>query len=193
LTAGSEEDAIHEWELLRRLRANDPEAFNQLASTYWKDLVGFAYDLVGSMDGAEDIAQEACIRLWNNRRGLEGRGSLRAYLMQSVRRLALNEFRSRRVRDRPDVVDRVRAVHSEPITPEAELDARDLSTAIETALRNLPVRRREAFVLVRFHGLSYREAAEVMGISTQTLANQVCTALRELRGALSSHIEPDEQ
>lgn len=189
MASGSEQDAMHESELLRRLGADDPEALDRLARAYWKDLVGFAYDLVESIDAAEDIAQEALIRLWNNRRSFEGRGSLRAYLMQSVRRLALNEFRSRRVRDRPDVVDRVRAAHMEPITPEAQLEASDLSAAIETALRNLPARRREAFVLVRFHGLSYREAAEVMGTSPQTLANQVCTALRELRGALSSYSE----
>jgi RNA polymerase sigma-70 factor (ECF subfamily) len=193
LAAGPEEDSLHESELLRRLGADDPAALNQIAREYWKDLVGFAFDLVGSPDVAEDIAQEVCIGLWNHRRRFEGRGSLRSYLMQSVRRLALNEFRSRRVRSRPDVVDRVRAAHSEPVTPDAHLEANNLSAAIEVALRNLPARRREAFVLVRFHGLSYREAAEVMGVSTQTLANQVCTALKELRLALSSYTEQDEQ
>ncbi|HUQ98472.1 MAG TPA: sigma-70 family RNA polymerase sigma factor [Gemmatimonadaceae bacterium] len=187
MTAGAEEEEIYELELLRSIRTDNPEAFNRVVRAYWKNLVGFAYDLVGSPDSAEDIAQEACIQLWKNRHGFEGRGSLRAYLMQSIRRLALNEFRNRRVRDRPDVVARVRAAHVEPITPEGELEATNLSAAIETALRNLPVRRREAFVLVRFHGLSYREAAEVMGVSTQTLANHVCAALRELREALSSY------
>lgn len=181
------EDSGNDAEWLRRLGANDHDALNHLAQTHWPALVGFAYDLLGSADAAEDLAQEALIRLWNHRGELGDLGSLRAYLMQSVRRLALNEFRNRKLRDRTDVVERVRAIHEDPITPDAHLEERSLSADIEQALQELPERRREALVLVRFHGLSYREAATVMGVSTQTLANHVCTALKELRVSLASY------
>ena len=187
--AEPQEGAEAESEWLRRLRTDDRDALDDLARVHWSALVGFAYDLLGSADGAEDIAQEALIGLWNQRHGFQGRSSLRAYLMQSVRRLALNDRRNRQLRDRFDVIERVRAIHAPPITPIAQLEARSLSAAIEAALRGLPERRREAFVLVRFHGLSYREAAEVMGVSTQTVANHVCTALKELRVMLAPYAE----
>lgn len=52
------------------------------------------------------------------------------------------------------------------------------------ALAALPRRRREVFELVRFHGLSHAEVAEVLEISTQTVANHVSRALSELRANL---------
>jgi RNA polymerase sigma-70 factor, ECF subfamily len=183
------EDSGNEAEWLRRLGADDHDALNHLARAHWAALVGFAYDLLGSPDAAEDLAQKALIQLWDHRHELGGLESLRAYLMQLVRRLALNEFRDRKLRDRSDVVERVRAIHKDPITPDVHLEERNLSADIEQALRKLPERRREALVLVRFHGLSYREAATVMGVSTQTLANHVCAALKELRVSLASYAQ----
>jgi RNA polymerase sigma-70 factor (ECF subfamily) len=179
------EEAQDDDECLRRMRADDPLAFAQLAQSHWHALVGYGYDLVGSVDAAQDLAQDAMIGLWERRREFEGRGALRAYLMTAVRRLALNELRGRRLRERPDVVDRIRAIRADPVLPDAVVEERGLRRAIEGALRQLPARRREALVLVRFHGLSYREAADVMGVSTQTVANQVCTALSELRALLA--------
>ena len=189
--AGTRTDATDEAEWLRRLGDDDHDVLNHIARKHWSALVGFAYDLLGSVDNAEDVAQEALIRLWNHRHNIGQHGALRAYLMQSVRRLSLNEFRDRKLHARPDVLERVRAAHTEPSMPDTNLHEQDLSAAIETALRKLPARRREALVLVRYHGLSYREAAEVMGVSAQTLANHVSTALKELRVSLAAHTGPD--
>lgn len=175
---------------MQRLRLDDREALNEIARAHWPALIGFAYDLVGSTDAAEDLAQDALIGLWSQRHRFEGRSSLRTYLMQAIRRLASNDRRHRRLRDRTDVAERILSIHREPTSPDAELAERTLGDAIEVALRELPERRREAFVLVRFHGLSYREAAEVMGVSAQTVANQVCAALKGLRDTLAPHIDP---
>lgn len=189
-------DAAEEERWVWRLRKGEPEALDHFAARHWAGLVAFAYDLVGSMDGAKDLAQEAFLRLWERRKSFEGRGSIRNYLLQTVRRLVLNEARDRRLRERPDVAERVRETLSAPPLPDVSAERRDLEAAIEEALRALPPRRREALVLVRFHGLSIREAAEVMGSAPQTVANQVTTALRELRERLAPYLEvrgrPDE-
>jgi RNA polymerase sigma-70 factor (ECF subfamily) len=58
---------------------------------------------------------------------------------------------------------------------------------VESAITALPERRREIFVLSRYHGLSYREIAEVLEISPQTVANQLSAALATLRESLASH------
>src|SRR5437016_4267795 len=57
----------------------------------------------------------------------------------------------------------------------------DALAALDRAIAGLPGRRREAFTLVHVQQLSYREAAEVMGIAPQTVANQVAAALAQLR------------
>ena len=56
--------------------------------------------------------------------------------------------------------------------------------AVERAIAALPPRRREIFILVRVHGLSYGEVAEILQISPQTVANQMSAALTTLRRLL---------
>jgi RNA polymerase sigma-70 factor (ECF subfamily) len=55
------------------------------------------------------------------------------------------------------------------------------------AVTRLPERRREVFRLVREEGLSYQEIAEIMGLSTQTVANHMSLAMADLRAALKPH------
>jgi RNA polymerase sigma-70 factor (ECF subfamily) len=62
---------------------------------------------------------------------------------------------------------------------------------VREALEALPVRRRQVFDLVHGRGLSYREAADALEISVQTVANQMSRALRELRERLA-HVRGDE-
>jgi len=61
----------------------------------------------------------------------------------------------------------------------------DLRAALERAIATLPPRRREVFLLRVVHDLSYKEIAGVMGTSAQTVANQLSSALRELRTTLA--------
>ncbi|MCY4574821.1 MAG: sigma-70 family RNA polymerase sigma factor, partial [Gemmatimonadetes bacterium] len=68
-------------------------------------------------------------------------------------------------------------------TPAEELDAQLLAEALESAVTALPNRRREVFELIVLRGLSYAEAAAVMGISVQTVANQMSAALKSVRRA----------
>jgi RNA polymerase sigma-70 factor (ECF subfamily) len=187
LDQGRDETGEEEW--VWRLRKGEAEALNHFARVHWSGLVRFGHDLLGSTDAAKDVVQEALIRLWERRREFEGRGSIRNYLLQTVRRLALNELRGRRVRERPEVEARVREIRPSPVQPDAELEGGGLEAAIEAALKKLPERRREALVLVRFQGLSYREAAELMELSAQTVANHVCMALKDLRKELAGYAD----
>jgi RNA polymerase sigma-70 factor (ECF subfamily) len=67
----------------------------------------------------------------------------------------------------------------------AEMPIDQLRAALERAIAELAPRRREVFLLRVVHDLSYKEIADVMGTSTQTVANQLSTALRELRSRLA--------
>lgn len=176
--AGSDEQT-----LIRALRNGDPDALNRIAERHWAVLVAYGREFADSNDHAKDLAQEALLRLWNHRLRFEGRGAVRGYLLRTIRSLALNEHRARTLRARPEAQARIRQLHidSAPPRPDAWAEQRELSARIDAALAQLPERRREALVLVRFGGLSYREAADVMGTSPQTVANQVTQALKDLR------------
>jgi RNA polymerase sigma factor (sigma-70 family) len=69
-------------------------------------------------------------------------------------------------------------------TPADILDERELRTVVRRVIRQMPERRREAFALIRFGGLSYGEAAAIMGTSEQTVANQVSRAMADIRSAI---------
>jgi len=178
-----------EEKLIRALRNGDPEALNRIAERHWSVLVAYGRDFVGSTDHAKDLAQESLLRLWQQRTRFEGRGSVLGYLLRTVRSLALNENRAHRIRTRTETREHIQAMHlqSAPPRPDAWVENRELAERIEAALARLPERRREALSLVRFAGLSYREAADIMGTSPQTIANQVTQALKDLRTLLRPH------
>lgn len=177
-------------ELLRRLQEDDAAALEEALASYWTPLLEYVLRIVGSVDGAEDVVQEAFIELWSRR--MSCHTSVRAYLYRSARNMALNKRRGREVRSRLAVRVLRDGKEKRPPTPEEVFDGRVLEEAMAEALANLPERRREVFQLVRYHGMSYREVAEVMEISTQTVANQMSAALATLRRALVDRAETGE-
>jgi RNA polymerase sigma-70 factor (ECF subfamily) len=176
------ESDVLDLERMRRLRLGDPAALDRLMHDHWAPLVRYATRLVGSTDAAEDIVQETFVSIWRQRATWKSSGSVRAYLYRITRNLALKERRHRSVRDRwSEWLKR----DARPVaTPYDTTRDEEIRAAFDRALATLPPRRREAFVLSRYHELSLAEIAGIMGISTQTVANQVSAALADLRRAL---------
>ena len=168
-------------ELIRRLRAGDESALEILVAAYWQRLLRFVEGILDQEGGGEDVVQEAFIRLWMRRSELRFEGSFRAFLYTLTRNAAIDELRrsGRRkalsTRADPPVP---------PASPLAGAEASDLQAIADAAIAALPPRRREVFRLARTEGLSYKEIAEVLGLSPQTVANQMSRALTELHQAL---------
>lgn len=177
--------------LMERIRGDDRRAFGLLLDRYWAPLVGFAGGIVGTRDQAKDVVQDAFIRVWQKRRDWSPTGSVRAYLYRIVRNLSLNECRDRQTavrRHRQHMEAKVRT--GRPRTPAEALESTRLQAEVEAAIASLSPRRREIFVMSRFDGLTHREIAGVLEISSQTVANQMSTALSELRDVLG-HLMAD--
>jgi len=171
-----------------RLRAGDEAALDRLIRQHWRPLVFYLTQRIGDLEDAKDIAQRAFIRVWERRAELDPSGSLATYLYRIAKNLAVDEYRRSRVRDlRLTEQDQATQIHQSD--PDDMLDSAQLYTAAQRALDALPERRREAFILVHLQGLSYRQAAEVMGNAPQTVANQVAAALVDLRELLKTYVE----
>lgn len=182
----SEGDRALDARLMERALSGEAEALEALLKAYWAPIAAYAGRVLdGNLDAGKDVAQEVFVLIWEQRVRWRPTGSVRAYLYGLARNIALNQRRSIRARGRAS--ERVRAQFEErqripsPLELVEQGEERD---AIEHAIAMLPKRRREVFLLIRVHGASYREAAEILGVSPQTIANQMSRALAELRRLL---------
>lgn len=173
-------------ELARRMRDGDRSAFDVFLNRAWVPLVGYLTPILGTADDAKDVAQEAFIRVWEQRAGLRPAASVRAYVYQIARNLAINELKSRELHRTLNM--RRTAERPSAHTLARELETAELRAVVERAIASLPERRREAFVLAHLQNLPHREVAEIMGISPQTVANQISAALSDLRESLRPHL-----
>lgn len=173
-------------ELLQGLRDDDVAALDALLRRYWSPIVAYAARMVDRPDDAEDIAQRTFQRLWERRASWRSKGSVRGLLYRMAHNLAVSARRSEQARGRADAASAERA--GEPVTPLDDLENVELRDALSEAVQALPPRRREVFVLRCVHELSYKEIARIMGISPQTVANQLSHALSSLRTTLAGRL-----
>lgn len=151
---------------------------------------------LGAPEEARGLVHDVFERLWRHRGEWQPEeGSARAYLYRAARSRALDALNHRRVRER-HADERRHTGHAlrtagllrpgEAAPPDAHLEEEELRSAIQRAVEDLPPRQREAFRLTNRQGLSYKEAAQVMGVATGTVAVHVHEALKSLRNAVNA-------
>ena len=155
--------------------------WEEVARRYGRFLYNVAYRLAGNDDDANDLAQEALLRV---RKGLESYqpGSMEAWLSRIVTNVFLDEVRRRRrrpVEALPDDPDRIL-----PPMAAADVATDRLSDEVQAALRTLPEDFRAAVVLADVVGLSYEEIGEVLDVPVGTVRSRIHRGRRQLRSAL---------
>lgn len=174
--------------LMHRIQAGDVAALQEVMQEYWHPLVAYATRLLSDADEAEDVVQEVLLRLWAGRNEWTPTARLRGFLYQITRNLSLNELARAEVRQRWARHSGDKARSAVP-TPLQVVERTELQECLETVLEELAPRRREVFVLSRYHGFTYREIAEIMDVSPQTVANQMSSALGQIREGLAAHMD----
>ena len=151
--------------------------------THLDRLYRVAWALCGSREEAEDLVQETAARVLAKPRRLHGQDEL-AYLVQALRNtfLLARRTRSRRPQE-VATLDQVEPVQRRGTgQPEAALEAHELLAAIAA----LPEDFRHALVAVDVAGLSYREAADLLGTREATIASRVYRGRERVVAALGS-------
>lgn len=165
-------------ELLRDLAAGREEAFAALYDQFGPALYSVARALLGSRPDAEDAVQELFTSLVRSRAGLGRVQDLRSYLFTGLRHAA-GRIAASRGTGRPLPAGELNLV-PQP-TPAA---VSDQSLRLEKALARLPAEQRELVALKIDGGLTFAEAAGVLGISPNTAASRYRYALEKLRALL---------
>jgi len=179
-------EALATW--TQQIRHADRSAFSSLFSALYPKLVWYTRTLVRDESTARDIVQEAFIRLWDRRAVLDPNRSIQALLYVTVRNLTRNHQRDTQTRSA--LLEQMDTVSTTSSRPDDGLNTQLLGQHIRRWINALPERRREAFELSRYCGLTHREIARVMGLSPQTVEKHITQALRHLREQLSA-LDPD--
>jgi len=193
---------------LARARAGDGEAFSELIAPYRRELQAHCYRILGSVQDAEDVLQEALLAAWRSIGGFDGQ-ALRAWLYRIATNRCLNYLRGESRRPQPaEMPDQVagwtgQARSGEPWWlepypfdledqipgPEARYDAREsIALSFVAGLQHLPPQQRAVLVLRDVLGFPAAEAAGILG-TTQTAVN---SALIRARAGLRHDRDPHD-
>ncbi len=165
----------------------DPAVFDALVRELYVPLCRTAAHITRSYDMAEDVVTEVLVAVWRRRAEMGSADTVRGYLHRAVHNRALTAVAGDRLgrcvplENAHAVVDtRAAAAVGAPLT--------ELEQALDRAVAALPERCRTAYLLSREDGLTYAEIADVMGVSTKTVAAQLCRALVRIRRALDPYL-----
>ena len=170
-------------ELVERLRAGDPAAFDAMYQEFVGPLRSWAYRHVRSREAAVEIVHDVFLAVWRGREQLALREGLRAYLYGATRNRALDWLSRESVRRRWSE----RAVHEGYAAPASrpadagEVERADVLHAIVEAIEAMPERRRVVCNLRWRQGMSLAEIATSLGISQKTVETQLSRGLKQLR------------
>lgn len=176
---------VEDLSLLDALRQGDNDAFDNLFRRYYPLLCAYAHRLV-SVEDAEEIVQEVMLWLWENREDLIIESSLNQYLFKMTYRRVLNLLTREQVKTKAEAAfyERTQAALCDVDYSQFE----ELNRKINEAMAALPESYREVFLMHRFKELSYKEIAETLQVSPQTVAYRIQQALKQLRIALKDYL-----
>jgi RNA polymerase sigma-70 factor (family 1) len=158
------------------------EIFTKLFAESRQALHRYILRFVGSNETAKEIVQEAFLRTYRQRESVT---TFRAFLFSTARNLAANEYRHRRTMESDTVGDFADSrVKIECESLEAQFLRDERTRLIQEAIDRLPPQCRAAFTLRVFHGCSYKEVADRLGISAKTVEKHIARGLRETHSYL---------
>lgn len=184
-----EKDA--ERKLLARIRKGDDAAFEILVAEHSPRILSLAWRLAGNREEAEDIAQEAFLRLHRNLAGFRGESSIATWLHRTVTRLAIDYLRRQKIRQRifffrrnSEDADPLDFVPSSTPSPDERFFAGEIGRHLEMAMQRLSAQQRVVFSLRHFEEMPLREIAELLELEQGTVKSHLHRAVSILRKEL---------
>jgi RNA polymerase sigma-70 factor (ECF subfamily) len=174
-------DGETDTELMRRVARGDNAAIRAVVGRFLPQVLALARRMLGDATEAEDVSQDAMLRLWQMAPRWRADAPVGAWLYRVTHNLAIDRIRRRR----PTVdVDAAVDLSDPAPTPAERLAAGERKSAVERAIAALPERQRTAITLVHTLEMGNIEAAAAMEISVEALESLLSRGRRALRAAL---------
>jgi RNA polymerase sigma-70 factor (ECF subfamily) len=180
-------------QLMRRFQRGEVRAFETLMRRHRTPIHSFLCRLTGDRARAEDLTQDAFLRMVKARHEWEPRSTVRTWLFTIARHLAADEARRQfhRATEPLDATpsgepSRAERTPDGARAPDDAAGDAELRPRLEAALAGLPAEQREVFLLREHAGLSFPEIAEATGVNENTAKSRMRYALLGLRDRLAA-------
>ena len=167
--------------LMQRVAAGDAQALAVISERHTPMLYGIAWRMLGDAAEAEDVVQEAMVKLWVGAKGWTPvGGGLGGWLRRIATNLCVDRKRRARHLADGEVPDRA----DDRPAADVLIDQQQRAQGVAAAMQQLPDRQRAAIVLTYYEGLSNAEAAAILGVGVKALESLLVRA----RQGLSRHL-----
>jgi len=191
-TASPEERA-----LIERCKRGDLGAFNELIKRYEKPVYNFAYRLTGNYDSAQDVAQDAFLRVFQAIGSFRGDASFSTWLFRITTNVFLDDRKKARAHPTSSLDEYVemeessmaRQIEDPSPTPDLLTEGKERTQLLQNAIRALPDYQRTMVVLYHTEQKSYEEIAEIMALPIGTVKSR----LNRARLALKENLGPTRE
>ncbi len=175
------------WDALARVAAGDTDAFTHLVESHQERLLRLCERLLGDPEEARDATQDVFLKVYRKAGEVRPQGQIYTWLYRIAVNHCLNRLRRRRLirflrfetnPEEPDAPS-----FDPPDTgpdPAAALETRQRWQATRKVIAKLPDNQRAVLILARFEGLSYRQIAEVLGITEGAVESRLFRAMRRI-------------
>ena len=170
-------------EILSLYKHDERAALQKLFDIYYEPLLLYCYSLIRDSESAEDIVQDCFVHIWRSRRLENFEGELDRFMFQAIKFRAINYVRDQYRRDR--LADNISEENDELPTYFQEEEAGKEIELLHYTISCLPDECRKIFLMACLDDMKYREIAETLNISINTVKTQMKIALRFLREHLT--------
>ena len=179
--------------LIERCKRGDLAAFNDLVRKYEKQVYNFAYRLTGNYDDANDVAQDAFLRVFNAIGSFRGDASFSTWLFRITTNVFLDERKRAKAHPQASLDEYLelgessvtRQIEDPSPLPEAVLEESERAQILSKAVSDLPEYQRAMVTLYHGQQKSYEEIAEIMDLPIGTVKSRLNRARLALKEKLS--------
>lgn len=186
---------VEDIQIVAQVLEGDTGAFSALVQRHHERVYRTAYSLVGDLDEADDLAQEAFIKAFRALRRFRGQSRFSTWLHRIAVNCCLDYLQSKHRRNFVSLDDYRENWHAPRIwmgrakNADVRVERRELQEILERALGELPEAYRVTFVLREIEGLTYEEIAESLGCSIGTVKSRLFRGRAKLREILQVQYE----
>ena len=165
-------------ELVRRCRAGDGAAWEEIVSTYSRRIYNLAYRFTSRSDAAEDLTQEVFVRVYRSLDQYDPKqGDLQNWLMRLARNLIIDDYRRRQRTPQDthadDLEDHTYHLHTAGNSVQREMERHELGVQVQAGIDKLSPDLRTCVILRDIEELSYQEIVELLQIPEGTVKSRI--------------------